>query len=188
MMAEPFVVSRTRIGRALAVARAPRFTIGVRIAARGYAIVLATNTNVRSSAGLKSTWERLVKFDDGIPCSCPPAEAEDPPCVIFRALNKDQVEDDDLKSWVKLGVPSAKPTNCKHWGLSVWMCVEAVEHARDVVPSMKDRYIAKAELQVGDGKVMATPSRPQPLHCTFWYNTLVDLKPRFAEILEPIDD
>lgn len=122
-----------------------------------------------------------------MPNACPPQNAEDPPCTVYRALDADHPCEDDFLSWVQLGHPSAKPTNCKHWGLSVWMSIEAVEHARDVVTLMKRKYIAEGQLVAGDGKVMATPTRPQPEHCTLWPCTSVDIKHRFTVVMEPED-
>lgn len=126
-----------------------------------------------------------MTFDDGIPDQCPPDAAEDTPCVVFRATEQDPIQDADLLSWVMLKLPNAKRHNCRHWGLSVWLSVEAAEHARDVVPAMKDKYISEGTLLVGDGRYMATPTKNQPEHCTLWYNKAVDLKPRFSVVMEP---
>ena len=126
-----------------------------------------------------------MKFDDGMPKGCPPNDAELAPVVIFRALEQEKISDGDVVSWVMGNHPSAKRDNCRHWGLSCWMSVEAVQHARKTYPSLKDKVIAMGNMLAGDGKVKSTPSKPQPLHCTFWYNTLVDLKPRFSDFMGP---
>lgn len=120
-----------------------------------------------------------------MPEPCPPSDAEDGPCVVYRAVENDPISDTDLESWVKSGHPSAKVTDCKHWGISVWTSIEAAEHAREIVPHMLDKYVAKGCLIQGDGKVGATPTKRQPLHCTLWVNTEIDLKPRFTVVMEP---
>ena len=126
-----------------------------------------------------------LKFPEGIPDYCPPTEAFDPPCDVYRAIPRPKIADSDLKSWAEEGRTSVKLSDCRSWGLSVWTDPKAVEHARDINNAMRDRYIARAQLQSGDGKVAATPSRKQPQHHTFWCNTEVDLKPRFQVFLKP---
>ena len=129
-----------------------------------------------------------MNFDDGMPKKCPPDEAAYTPCVVFRATDGNPIQDSDLLSWVMLELPNAKKKNCKHWGLSIWLTSEAAEHARDIVPTLRDKYIAEGALLLGDGRYMATPTKNQPEHCTLWYNTAVDLKPRFSVIMEPDDE
>ena len=63
--------------------------------------------------------------------------------------------------------------------------MDAVEHARGISEAMRTSYIASATLAVGDGVILATPTRPQPAHHTMWCDVNVDIAAKFAVVLHP---
>lgn len=131
------------------------------------------------------TKEATLQFDEGIPPACPPADAEDTNCIVFRAVRDLPIGPGHFKSWVKSKHPSAKADDCRHWGLSVWTSLEAVKHARGINAHMRSSYVASAQLAVGDGRIRATPTKPQPKHHTLWCDVNTDMARKFAVVLGP---
>ncbi|MBY3040028.1 hypothetical protein [Rhizobium laguerreae] len=129
--------------------------------------------------------EVILQFDEGIPDACPPVDAEDTDCIVFRAITELPISADHFKSWVKAKLPNAKQHECRHWGLSVWTTMEAVEHARGINTVMRSSYIAAAQLSQGDGLIKATPTRPQPKHHTLWCDINANMPAKFTVVLEP---
>ncbi|MBX8812128.1 hypothetical protein [Pseudochrobactrum sp. AO18b] len=125
-----------------------------------------------------------MQFDQNIPASCPPSDV-DVAGVVYRAVEKLPLAPQHFHSWVKSGQKNAKATDCRHWGISVWDCLEAVEHARNINPLMRERFIAEGKLQPGDGVIKHTPTKSQPMHCTLWYDINVNMPQRFSIVLEP---
>ncbi|WP_164829310.1 hypothetical protein [Sinorhizobium meliloti] len=117
---------------------------------------------------------------------CPPDDAEAVDCTIYRAVETSPASENDFVSWVKLGLKSAKKHKCEHWGLSVWRDLDAVSHARDVIPRMQEMYVASGDVSQADGVIKATPTSNQPKHQTYWSYLGVDLTPRFDVIMDPI--
>lgn len=66
--------------------------------------------------------------------------------------------------------------------------MDAVEHARNINPAIKEQYIARGNLVVGDGLIMATPTRPQPEHHTLWSDIQTNLPAKFEVLLNPVDE
>lgn len=129
--------------------------------------------------------EATLQFDNGIPEACPPLDAEDTSGTVFRAIPDLPICEKHFKSWVKAEHPSARPHDCRHWGLSVWTSLEAVQHAREINTLMRSSYIASADLAVGDGLIKATPTKPQPEHHTLWCDIATDMPPKFEIVLKP---
>ncbi|MBX5008124.1 hypothetical protein [Rhizobium lentis] len=118
--------------------------------------------------------------------ACPPDEAEEVECTIFRAVETNPATEKDFSSWVKLELKSAKKNRCEHWGLSVWTELDAVNHARDVIPRMQELHIAAGDIEKQDGVIKATPTTNQPKHFTYWSYVGVDLLPKFTVIIPPV--
>jgi hypothetical protein len=126
-----------------------------------------------------------MPFPLAFPPNCPPDRSGPTEATIYRALETAPPAAADFLSWVEAQHQSANRNICKHWGLSVWLDEEAVEHARGTIPSMREKYIASAQLADTDGRVAATPSRTQPLHCTFWCDEGAQIFTKFSVYLEP---
>lgn len=120
--------------------------------------------------------------------TCPPDDAEAASGKIYRAVEADPASSDDFLSYVKLGRKDPTKAKCDDWGLSVWCDLDAVEHARNVIPHFQERYIAAGDMDAQHGVVKASPSRKQPKHFTFWTYINVDLAPSFQVILPPVEE
>jgi uncharacterized surface anchored protein len=129
-----------------------------------------------------------LQFDNGIPDQCPPAEAVDATGEVFRAVPDESLQPDHFVSWIKAKKKSAKPKDCRHWGLSVWTSLEAVQHARKVNSHMCDQYIAKGALKAGDGRLAPTPTANQPMHHTLWCDINAPISTRFKIALPPVPE
>ncbi|MGR9499429.1 hypothetical protein ACU8OJ_21975 [Rhizobium leguminosarum] len=120
--------------------------------------------------------------------TCPPDDAETANCKIYRAVETNPATDKDFLSYVKRGMKEPAKAKCDDWGLSVWRDLDAVEHARNVIPHFQERYIAAGEMGDAHGVMRASPSRKQPQHFTFWTYFNVDLVPSFEIIMPPVDE
>ncbi len=131
-----------------------------------------------------------MTFDDDIPEGCPPltalpvAEGEE----FYRAVESVEIAASDFCSWVNLGLRPRTERRCKCWGLSVWKDMDAVYHARDITPSIAEKFIAKGFLDAGDGVWEPTPTKPQPKHCTLWNDLNCDMPAKFEVILPPVEE
>lgn len=125
-----------------------------------------------------------------MPAGCPPNDAADvkEADTFFRAVKGNKIYEEDFYSFVKLGIKPKNERNCRCWGLSVWVDMDAVNHARKVLPSIAERYIAQGDLSVGDGKWLATPSRAQPQHCTLWNDVNCKITKKFKVVMQPVPE
>lgn len=133
-----------------------------------------------------------MRFDqEMIEClngTCPPDDAEAADCTIYRAVENDPPTDGDFLSYVKMGKVKPLKAKCDDWGLSVWCDLEAVEHARNVIPHFQERFIAAGDMGGDHGVVKASPTKKQPEHFTFWTYLNVQLAPEFVVIMPPIEE
>ncbi|SOC16893.1 hypothetical protein SAMN05877809_10916 [Rhodobacter sp. JA431] len=131
-----------------------------------------------------------MTFDDDIPANCPPMTALPVSAgdEFYRAVESNEIAEEDFQSWVNLGLRPRTESRCQCWGLSVWRDLDAVNHARDITPSLAEKYIAKGSLDVGDGVWEPTPSRPQPKHCTLWNDLTCDMPSKFKVIMPPVEE
>lgn len=120
--------------------------------------------------------------------TCPPEDAEAANCTIYRAVQNNPPDDRDFLSYVREGKVSAAKAKCDDWGLSVWCDMDAVEHARDVIPHFQERYIAAGEMGDGHGVLKASPSRKQARHFTFWNYANVKLSGAFEVVMPPVEE
>lgn len=118
-------------------------------------------------------------FHPELPDACPPQEAEPVLGTVYRGVRNGRVSEDDFLSLNER--KRAYPTDCDHWGLSVWVTEEAVKHAYKILIPLKKRTwsIAVGQLQPTDGLIMHTPSPTQPDHRTFWKNRNADMVRKF---------
>lgn len=128
-----------------------------------------------------------LPFDPDFPPACPPVDAEDVAGTIYRAVPGTPVGGEHFVSWVREQRPNAKPDDCRHWGLSVWTSLEAVNHARRINAHIRSQFVAAGELAAGDGVIKATPTKPQPQHHTLWCCLGVDLAQKFQIVIEPAE-
>ncbi|MBX5191432.1 hypothetical protein HJB86_21360 [Rhizobium sp. NZLR3b] len=129
--------------------------------------------------------QELVERFNG---TCPPEDADVADCMVYRAVAADPATPDDFRSYVKLRKVSVEKSKCDDWGLSVWRDLDAVEHARSVIPLFRERYIAGGEMGEAHGKIKASPSKNQPKHFTFWNYYNVNLSASFSIVMPPIEE
>ena len=120
--------------------------------------------------------------------TCPPDDAEVANCIIYRAVENDPPAYDDFLSYVKAGKVTPIKAKCDDWGLSVWCDLDAVEHARNVIPHFQERFIAAGEMDADHGVLKASPSKKQPAHFTFWTYVNVELASEFNVIMNPVGE
>jgi hypothetical protein len=118
---------------------------------------------------------------------CPPSAAEAVTLKIYRGIRDGSITAQEFLSHVERELPS-DPTNCEHWGLSVWISEPAVEHARRTYRSVRRMQIAVGEVTPDDGVLLATPTKQQPEHHTFWKVFGKDFSHKFQVAWEPAND
>lgn len=91
---------------------------------------------------------------------------------------------DDFLSHAELNLVDDR-TICEHWGLSVWVSLHAVEHARKTYRPLRKWHIASGDVSPDDGVLMATPSTRQPEHHTFWKVYGRDISGSFTVMISP---
>jgi len=95
-------------------------------------------------------------------------------------------EKEHFTSHAELKRKNCNPKDCTHWGLSVWMTTEAVEHARKIMPWLSAWCIASGTLDVDDGVLMPTPNDGQPDHHTFWKYFGREIAGKFKIVMKPV--
>jgi hypothetical protein len=116
--------------------------------------------------------------------TCPPSEAQPVNQKIYRGIRTPPVKPDDFLSHVELQLDS-DASNCEHWGLSVWVTRDAVDHAIKTFRPLRKWHIAEGVVNATDGVLLATPTGRQPQHHTFWKVFGKDLTGNFTIILAP---
>jgi hypothetical protein len=116
---------------------------------------------------------------------CPPDIARTPNEMVWRGVRELPLSEEHFKSHVELNLPNCDKADCTHWGLSVWVSEEAVEHARKLHRFIRRWYIAAGKIDKSDGKIMLTPSEAQPDHHTFWKFHDHPVAAKFAIVMEP---
>ncbi|WP_441252554.1 hypothetical protein AB8A28_19860 [Tardiphaga sp. 71_E8_N1_1] len=104
---------------------------------------------------------------------------------IYRAVEAFPANASDFLSDIE-AERTTKRSDCKNWGCSVWQDRVAVDHARDNYPRFQQSFIVFGDLDPSAGQVLATPSRPQPGHATFWKIHDLDVSGAFEKVLDPI--
>ena len=117
--------------------------------------------------------------------TCPPKEAQPANLTIYRGVRTPPVGPDDFLSHVEAQVDGNNPNDCEHWGLSVWVSMEAVEHARRTYRGIRRWYVAQGDVTEEDGVLLVTPSSRQPEHHTFWKVFGKDISGAFQIVLNP---
>ena len=92
--------------------------------------------------------------------ACPPFDAEPMNGSLFRACENNPPERSDFQSFNEQD-PPFDITKCQAWGLSVWLTVEAVEHARKAYKKkFRNLYISKGRVADKDGVILARAPKP----------------------------
>lgn len=107
-------------------------------------------------------------FNPDFPDTCPPNDAQPANSTVYRQVNELPICEDHFLSHVELQKGRFDPTNCEHWGCSVWVDKEGVDHARSLIPHFRQTYILAGQVDHNDGVIKHTPKQKQERHHTFW--------------------
>lgn len=103
------------------------------------------------------------------PEACPPSEAADANCTVFRTVKADPPSEADFLSYLEEGKGDIKPhKQCQACGISVFRTLKDAQHQRDAIPGVYKRPIAVGQILPTHGKAMDTSSRKFPSHVTWW--------------------
>jgi len=111
----------------------------------------------------------IPRFPDYFPKHCPPAEATDEERTLFRLCQSAVPAEDDFISFY-LKNPQKYAGQIQAYGLSVFASKEDCEQARRKSPALRNRYkfCASGMNTCDRGKTLATPSKANPAHITWW--------------------
>jgi hypothetical protein len=123
-------------------------------------------------------------YHPDIPPQCPPHDALPANQLIFRQINEVPISSDHFLSHIENG-KSTKVANCEHWGCSVWVDEEGVDHALDIFPHFRVTYIISGNVLPIQGCIKHTPNNRQERHYTFWKTYGVDVTPAFSVFRNP---
>jgi hypothetical protein len=110
--------------------------------------------------------------------------------VVYRCLVRIDPCQDDLLSEREKQIangesitPDEESRECQRWGLSVWISLSDVRHARRLFSFVRKRPIGRIKISSQDGVILHTPSGRQQNHRTFWRDVNVDL----VSAITPVD-
>lgn len=110
-----------------------------------------------------------LKFPEYFPANCPPDAALGEECVLFRLCKGLVLTEKDFISFYLIN-PEKHKDNINAYGLSVFKSVDDCKHALAKSPALrkKYKYIASGANNSTRGKILHTPSGPNPRHYTWW--------------------
>lgn len=120
-------------------------------------------------------------FPDGWPNDCPPQDAVDANCVVFRIVDRSPPIARDFVSHFESGKLPKAP-ECMRRGLSVFEELGDAMHQKRLLPKL-GRFIAQGTLREKHGKTKLTPGK-QPTHTTWWPYRDVDRPSLFSIVAE----
>lgn len=113
------------------------------------------------------TWlrEHRVKWPDHFPDDCPPPESIDANGhTVYRLVGSNPPTKTDFRSYYDKG----RAEGCQARGLSVFLDRASAQRLMEIVPAMRERQIARADLGPGMGRIARTPSGRFERHHTLW--------------------
>ena len=110
-----------------------------------------------------------LKFPAYFPAKCPPEEATDEECVLFRLCKNLTLTEQDFVSFYLIN-PQKHKDNINAYGLSVFRSVDDCNRARSKSPNLRSKYkyVASGSNNSLRGKLLRTPSGANPNHYTSW--------------------
>jgi len=103
------------------------------------------------------------------PEQCPPKEAFSFNGNLFRFINRNKPVQKDFKSYY-----DSKPGHdwngkeCQARGLSVYKTLEDCKEMMEVIPALRKKKLAVAQINENCGLLANTPSTNSERHCTWW--------------------
>lgn len=110
-----------------------------------------------------------LKFPAYFPAKCPPEEATDEECVLFRLCKNLTLTEQDFVSFYLIN-PQKHKDNINAYGLSVFRSVDDCNRARSKSPKLRSKYkyVASESNNSQRGKLLRTPNGTNPNHYTWW--------------------
>ena len=110
-----------------------------------------------------------LHFPDYFPKNCPPDEATDDSIVIYRLCRTAIPTESDFISYYQLN-PKKYKGMIQAYGLSVFSSMEDCIKAAKKSPALRDKYkfCSCGEDTPERGRTLATPSKTNPAHITWW--------------------
>jgi hypothetical protein len=124
-------------------------------------------------------------YNPDCPAHCPPDGASPFAGDLLRASKKFPPAERDMLSLIEQG-RDIDPSDCRGWGLSVWLDEADARHALAIVPFFRTCSIVRFAVEKNDGVLMHTPSNDQPEHHTYWKKFGVQIPAeKFALVIGP---
>lgn len=119
-----------------------------------------------------------------LPDECPPPEAEPCDATVYRFVKNDPPTTSDFVRPVDNQQRSPKPDDdaCEVCALSVFTDPADAATARNLVPGMRKRMVAQADLAPDSGVMKARWSPPMPSHASWWVPDGVDPSAKFVKV------
>lgn len=103
------------------------------------------------------------------PPNCPPGYAKPAVGSIFRLVSRRTIKPADFLSFKELNPSKEYGKNeCQSRGLSVFRSQEDCSKAKAIIPALRRKRVAAAELHDPIGLLAATPSHNTRNHHTWW--------------------
>ncbi|MEM6500476.1 MAG: hypothetical protein AAF685_01400 [Cyanobacteria bacterium P01_C01_bin.89] len=122
-----------------------------------------------------------MEWKSHLPVNCPPPEADFYTGTIYRLLKPPIAE----KSFLSLRERNPHKeykdpkVECLAGGLSIHLDKQDALNLKRRIPKFKKFKVGQATLNSGVGKLLSTPSKNEPSHCTLWPYRPVMLAPVF---------
>ena len=111
----------------------------------------------------------MIPWPEHYPKQCPPDHAEPVNGDVYRFITNNTPKHNDFRSFYENKVDHDWGLMaCQARGLSVFRTADACFAAAAIVPALKKKKIAKAELNAHCGVIAPTPSKNTKDHHTLW--------------------
>lgn len=125
---------------------------------------------------------KMNSFPTFLPDNCP-SGAQPMDGTIFRGCETDPFTMEDFTPHTLSNKPEKRdrcdPSNCNHWGLSVWIREQDALHAQDLYRWAARWFIFSGKVSAMDGVIKETPGN-LPGHHTFWTYEGVSISQNFS--------
>ena len=113
--------------------------------------------------------DTALSFPTYFPPNCPPSEASDEECVLYRFCKADTLDESDFLSYFSIN-PEKYKNNINAYGLSTFKTIDACKTVLNKAPKLRNKYkyIASGMTNEYRGKILQTPSNTSPDHYTWW--------------------
>lgn len=110
-----------------------------------------------------------LKFPSYFPKGCPPEDATDEEMLLFRMCKGPVPTAEDFLTFFQID-PEKYKGHILAYGLSVFKSEDDCQRARKKSPRLRTqyKYCASGTTNKDRGKILATPTKVNPHHITWW--------------------